>query len=79
MDEITKLVQRLERVGVKIELAGSLPCVYLASINGKPVKEHLSSEHGYTICYVTDSGNVIWTNTKLICLLYTSDAADDTR
>lgn len=66
MDEITKLVQRLERVEVKIELAGNLPWVYLVSINGKPVTEKLNSEHGYTICYVTNSGEISWTNTKLM-------------
>lgn len=66
MDEITKLVQRLERIGVDIDLAGNLPWVYLVSINGKPVTEKFNSEHGYTACYVTKSGCVNWTNTKLM-------------
>lgn len=68
MDEITRLVQRLERVGVKIDLAGNLPWVYMVSINGKAVTEKLNSEHGYTVCYVTGSEReeVSWTNTKLM-------------
>lgn len=64
MEEITKLVQRLERIGIKIELVGNLPWVYLASINEKAVTEKLNSEYGYTICYINDS--VRWINTKLM-------------
>lgn len=45
----TKLVSRLKRIGIRIEVAGNVPWYYLDTVNGNKVKETFQSEHGFVI------------------------------
>ena len=49
MDKLQRLGTRLDKLGIKIQLAGNYPWVYLKSINNVRVPEKLLSAHGYTI------------------------------
>ena len=52
MDELTVFKNRLEKIGIEIELKGNLPWIYLESVNGNIVKEEdYNSNHGYTIAW----------------------------
>ena len=44
-------VERLEKIGITIRLAGNFPWIYLDTINGKKVTERFQAEHGFTIGY----------------------------
>lgn len=45
---IDKYVKRLTKIGVKIELMGNFPWVYLTKVNGKKVKGTFLANHGFT-------------------------------
>jgi hypothetical protein len=49
MDKLTVLKNRLERIGINIELAMNVPWVYLTKVNGNIVKETYAANHGFTI------------------------------
>lgn len=51
IDVIEKLVKRLEKINVKIELVSNFPWIYIYSINNIIVKEKNKSEHGFVIGY----------------------------
>ena len=51
MDEITVFRNRLNKIGIEIELKGNAPWIYLESVNGNKVKpeDWVNANHGYTI------------------------------
>lgn len=49
MSNIQSFVKRLDRLGIKVELQGNFPWLYLYKINGKLVKEKHFSEYGFTV------------------------------
>lgn len=51
---LTRVSRRLNKIGIKVELLGSLPWVYLDKVNGIQVTEVKNSEHRYCITYNTD-------------------------
>ena len=51
-DKITIFVERLNKIGVDLELAGNYPFVYINSINGKSVTEKFHANHGFTLCFI---------------------------
>lgn len=55
---INKLVKRLKKIGVDIELAGNYPWIYLVKVNGKRVTEKFQANHGFTIFYLHHKGTV---------------------
>jgi hypothetical protein len=50
---LTRVVRRLEKIGISIELSCNVPWVYLDSINGVKVAEKKNARHGYCITYNT--------------------------
>jgi len=52
MDKLTVFVERLQKIGIKVELAGNYPWIYLDYINGKRVTEKFKANHGFTIAFV---------------------------
>lgn len=52
MDKIIVFVERLQKIGVEIELNGNYPWVYIAYINGKRVVEKFQANHGFAICII---------------------------
>lgn len=58
MTTVKAFVERLAKVGVKVELAVNYPWVYLDKVNGKQVTNNFYSEHGFTIFFLRRSGGV---------------------
>jgi hypothetical protein len=53
MGNLTKLKNRLDKIGVDITLTSNYPWIYLSEVNGKKVTERFQSEHGFTIGYAS--------------------------
>ena len=51
MDKIKVFVNRLEKIGIKIELSVNYPWIYVDKINDKRVIETYHAEHGFTIAF----------------------------
>ena len=62
MDKLTIFTNRLEMIGIKVELVGNLPWVYIDSINGKKVTEIYQGNHGFTIAYLTVKDGILFTD-----------------
>lgn len=50
---LEKLVRRLERIGITLELEGNYPWIYMRKVNGKRVLEKFHAVHGFTIATQT--------------------------
>ena len=48
---LTRVVRRLSKIGVNIELGCNVPWVYLDSVNGVKVTEKKNARHGYCITH----------------------------
>jgi hypothetical protein len=48
---INRLVPRLRKIGVEVELIGNVPWIYLDKVNGNKVKEKFHANHGFTIAF----------------------------
>ena len=48
---INRLVPRLRKIGIDIELIGNIPWIYLRKVNGNTVKEKFNADHGFTIAF----------------------------
>lgn len=62
--KIDAFVKRLEKIGIKVELAGNFPWVYLYAVNGKKVTEKFGSYHGFTAFYANKS--VVWSDRRAV-------------
>ena len=51
MEKLTTFINRLERIGIKLELSGNAPWIYIDKINGKKVTERFQGNHGFTIMF----------------------------
>ena len=51
MSKLGTFVRRLEKIGIKVELVGNYPWIYLDKINGRQVTERFRGEHGFTIAF----------------------------
>lgn len=51
MENLKNLITRLDKIGIKIELVGNYPWIYLDRVNGNKVTETLQSEHAFTIAF----------------------------
>jgi hypothetical protein len=49
---LNALVERLQKIGIEIELAGNYPWVYLNKINGNRVTETFEANHGFTVAFI---------------------------
>jgi hypothetical protein len=50
--KLDKLVTRLAKLNISVELGLNYPWVYLDKVNNKRVTELYSGNHGFTICYL---------------------------
>ena len=48
---ICSFVKRLQKIGIKVELTGNFPWIYLDKVNGKRVIEKFEGNHGFTIAF----------------------------
>ena len=51
MTSIHSFVHRLSKIGIKVELIGNYPWVYLDKVNGIKVKGRLQANHGFTVFF----------------------------
>ncbi len=51
MTTINSFVSRLANIGIKVELIGNYPWVYLDKVNGIRIKGTLHSDHGFTVFF----------------------------
>ena len=49
---LDRLVYRLQRIGVEVELTGNYPWIYLNKINGVRVTEKFQGNHGFTVAFL---------------------------
>ena len=49
---INRLVPRLRKIGIEVELIGNYPWIYLRKVNGNQVTERFCANHGFTIAFV---------------------------
>jgi len=60
MEELTKFINRLAKLDIKINLASNYPWVYLYKVNNKYVKETFQSDHGFLIGFLPIKPNKIF-------------------
>jgi hypothetical protein len=50
-NEINIFCKRMEKIGIKIQLVGNYPWIYLDSVNGNRIKkeDYYLANHGFTI------------------------------
>jgi hypothetical protein len=50
-NEINIFYRRMEKIGIKLQLVGNYPWIYLDSVNGNKVKreDFVNANHGFTI------------------------------
>ena len=51
-DKISAFVERLEKIGIKIQLGGNYPWIYIDYINGKRITEKFCGDHGFTVAFL---------------------------
>ena len=51
-DKLTVFINRMQKLGIKIELAGNFPWIYIDKINGKRVTEKYLGNHGFTVMFL---------------------------
>jgi hypothetical protein len=57
MDELKLVEGLLKSKGIKLKFRGSIPSVYLLSINSILIKEKRASDHGWLLGYINLSVN----------------------
>lgn len=58
-DELTPLKNRLNKIGIEIEMSGNAPWIYLDKVNGKRVQEKLHSKHYFTVAFLSKEGYIL--------------------
>lgn len=50
---LTRLIPRLKRIGIEIEMAGNYPWIYLDRVNGNKIRpeDYFCGNHGFTIAF----------------------------
>ncbi len=51
---INRLVPRLKKIGINVELVGNYPWIYLEKVNGNRIKkeDYFCGNHGFTIAFL---------------------------
>lgn len=62
MYKIKSFVEKLAKIGIKVELVGNLPWVYLDTVNGARVTERFGGNHGFTVFMW--GNDVTWTDRR---------------
>lgn len=47
--ELDEIIERLNKIGIHVQLLVNCPWVYVDKINNKKVKENFNSEHGWVL------------------------------
>jgi hypothetical protein len=58
MNELEIFVNRMKKIGIKLELSGNAPWIYLDAVNGNRVRrEDYNANHGYTVAWYPSINN----------------------
>lgn len=52
-DAVSRVQQRLNKIGIDARFSGNLPWIYLDSVNGIRVKQTKNARHGYCVAHYT--------------------------
>lgn len=52
LDQVSDLLRRCEKLGIKLEGSSNFPWIYLTKVNGKRVTEQFLGNHGFTIAFL---------------------------
>lgn len=54
MNVLDILIERLNKIGIDIKLAGNYPWIYLETVNGNRIKkeDYYLANHGFTIAFM---------------------------
>jgi hypothetical protein len=50
-DILKTFIDRMQRIGIQVQLSGNYPWIYIDKINGKRVTERFKGNHGFTIAF----------------------------
>lgn len=50
-NKLNTFMSRMNKIGIKLELIGNYPWIYIDKINGKKVTEKFEGNHGFTIAF----------------------------
>ena len=51
-NELEIFINRMKKIGIKLELSGNAPWIYLDAVNGNRVsREDYNANHGYTVAW----------------------------
>jgi very-short-patch-repair endonuclease len=56
--KITRFVNRLNKLGINVELTGNYPWVYLSKVNDRVIRERFMANHGFTVFFVNNGETV---------------------
>lgn len=51
MDKISTFCERLQKIGITVEIFANYPWIYLDKVNGNVVKEPFFSNHKFTLAF----------------------------
>ena len=51
-DILKTFIDRMQKLGIQIQLSGNYPWIYIDEINGKRVTEKFCGNHGFTIAFL---------------------------
>ena len=51
MNKLEVFIARMKRLGIKVNVMGNAPWIYIDEINGKRVTEKFEAEHGFTVAW----------------------------
>ena len=63
-DRITRLINRLQKIGINLEFIGNYPWVYLDKVNGVKVTETYCGEHGFTAFFLYK--DPVWSDRRVV-------------
>jgi hypothetical protein len=53
IDKIGVFVERLQKIGITVELHGNVPWIYMTKVNGKAVTEKFQADNGFTVAFLS--------------------------
>jgi len=65
MNKLETLIERLQKIGLDLELISNYPWIYMNKVNKQKVKEKYQSDYGFTIAFLKED-DVNFTDTKEI-------------
>jgi hypothetical protein len=51
---LNRIIRRLKKIGIELEMVGNYPWIYLEKVNGNRIKkqDYFCGDHGFTIAFL---------------------------